>query len=236
MTNQKTTAKITGLLYLGLGITGMLGFLTIRPALYDPADAAMTLANLIDNEGLARLGIALELGVVLTQALVAMAFFRLFRSEDSFSAGAVAVFGMMNAVAILISTIVLTVALKVALNPMIAPAGEAAGTAQMMYALSSAAWSCGSLFFGLWLIPMGQVVLKSGLMPRMLGYVLVAGGIGYVLSTFVTVLLPGIAGTAGTALSLLATVGEFWMIGYLLIFGVRSSASEVEVSAFAKAA
>ena len=226
MTTLKTTARWTGLFYLAVGITGMLGFLAVRPMLHDPANAAATAANLVANEGLARLGIALELGIVLTQALVAVWFFKLFRSAHDFAAACIAAFGLMNAAILMVSAVALTGALTVALDPGLAPGGDAAATAQLMYALSTASWTAGAIFFGLWLIPMGYAVLVSGWMPRWLGYVLIVGGVGYVLSSFAQVLLPGL-GMVAELLAVPATIGEFWMIGYLLIFGVRKAASEV---------
>jgi hypothetical protein len=217
------TARVTGLLYLGLGLTGLLGFLTIRPQLFDQDDAASTLANLVENEWLARAGIALELGVVLTQALVALWFYRLFRSVDAVQAGAIAVFGFVNAVAILGSAAMLGSALQVALDPAGgSPAVDPAGDAQLLYVVSDNLWGVGGLFFGLWLIPMGLCVLRSGWMPPALGRILVAGGVGYVLATFVRYLAPDV-GIVADLLVVPATVGEFWMIGYLLLRGVRRS-------------
>jgi hypothetical protein len=209
------TARVTGILYLLVGLSGMLGFLVIRPMLHDP-DPATTLANLRENPGLARLGITLELGLVLAQALVALWFFRLFRRIDSFAATAIAVFGTVNAVAILGSAAALATALEAALGA----AGGDGGTPQLMYALSSNLWGAGNLFFGLWLLPMGRCVLRSGSMPRPLGHVLVIGGLGYVLSGFLTYLVPQIP-VITSVLVLPATVGEFWMIGYLLLRGIR---------------
>src|SRR5688572_31368541 len=80
-----SAARTTGLLYLGVAITGMLGFLLIRPQLFDPNDAARTLDNLLARESLARAGVAFEMGLVVTQALTALWFFKLFRSADAFS-------------------------------------------------------------------------------------------------------------------------------------------------------
>lgn len=227
MSSLKQTARLTGLFYLGLAITGMAGFLVVRPALHDPMDGAASVANLVDKEWLARTGVALELGVVLTQALVAVWFFKLFRSVDSFAAGCIAVFGMVNAVAILASATVLSTALSVALDPSIAPGGDAAATVQLMYAISQASWAGGNLFFGLWLIPMGYAVVVSGWMPRLLGYVLVVGGVGYTLAGFAVVLLPAAPEMAEAVLTIPATIGELWIIGYLLVFGVRSTAEEL---------
>lgn len=214
------TARTTGLLYLGLALTGMLGFLVVRAQLHVAGAPDETLGNLVAREGLARLGIALELGIVLTQALVAVWFFRLFRSVSVVAAGAIAGFGLVNAAAILGSSASLSTALAVALDPALAPGGDAAAAVQALYALSDGFWSGGALFFGLWLVPMGYAVLVSRWLPRALGYVLIAGGIGYVASAFVQVLLPDV-GALADALTVPATVGEFWILGYLILFGVR---------------
>jgi hypothetical protein len=84
-------------------------------------------------------------------------------------------------------------------------------------------WGVGAVFFGLWLIPMGRCVLSSGWMPRPLGWILVVGGLGYVISAFVGYLVPDAHGLADV-LTVPATVGEFWMLGYLLTRGVRRQA------------
>jgi hypothetical protein len=217
------TARATGAFYLGLAVTGFLGFLLVRPQLFDPDDAATTLAQLLANEPLARIGIALELGVVLTQTLAALWFYRLFRTVDGFAAGAIAVFGVVNAVAILTSAAFLATALQAAIDPVRA-VGGAAGDVQLMYLVSDNLWGVGALFFGLWLIPMGGCVLRSGWMPRALGWVLVAGGVGYVLSAFLRYLLPD-AGALVDALAIPASVGEFWMVGHLLLRGARRRAA-----------
>ena len=54
---------------------------------------------------------------------------------------------------------------------------------------------------------------------RPLGWLLIVGGVGYVLSAFVGYLVPD-ADVVASVLVLPATAGELWMVGYLLIFGV----------------
>ena len=85
--------------------------------------------------------------------------------------------------------------------------------------LISNAWGVGGLFFGLWLIPLGYIITSSKRMPVWLGRTLIIGGIGYLISTLIKYL--GISGSWTSALTLPATIGEFWLIGYLLIFGIR---------------
>lgn len=169
------TARTTGLLYLGLAVTGALGYQLVRNLLYVADDPAGTLANLVDHTSTARLGIVLELGIVLTQALVAVWFYRLFRSVGSFAAGLVAVFGMVNAVAVLGSAAMLPTALDVADDGSLAVSGGTAATVQLSYVVSGHLW--GWLATGLLTVP--------------------------------------------------ASIGEFWIVGYLVFFGVRTPARPV---------
>jgi hypothetical protein len=154
---------------------------------------------------------------VLTQTLAALFFFKLFRDINTFAAGSLAAFGFMNAAAVLVATAFSATALEVALDGAVP---TAAATAVLLYDLNTAAWGLGGLVFGLWLIPMGWLVLRSVFMPRPLGWILIAGGVGYILSAYTSHLVPD-AGVLADALTVPASVGEFWMIGYLLIIGVR---------------
>ena len=216
------TARTTGLLYLGLALTGLLGFMLIRNQLFVADDAEATFGNLAQQEALARVGIALEMGVVLTQALVALWFYRLFRGVDSFAAGSLAAFGMVNATAILVSAAVLATALEVSQEPSLTQSGGAASTVQLLYVVSANLWIVGGIFFGLWLIPMGWLARRSGWMPNVLGWILMIGGIGYVANAFLTYLVPN-PGTAVALLTVPATIGELWMVGYLCVRGIRRS-------------
>lgn len=222
----KKTARMTGLWYLALAITGGFGFLIVRPAIFAEGDAAATLANLVDKESLARMGLMAEMGVVAAQTLAAVWFYKLFRGINHVAAWAVAIFGVMNAVAIMASAALLATALAVAGDPGLAVGGDAAGTVQLMYELSANSWGVGAIFFGLWLIPMGYVVVTSGRMPKWLGRILIVGGAGYVLSAFVGYGVADAESWLVEGLAYLATVGEFWMIGYLLIVGIRPPATD----------
>jgi hypothetical protein len=214
------TARTTGLFYLGLAITGLLGYMLIRSQLFVAGDPGATLANLTQHELLARLGIVTEMGVVITQALVALWFYRLFARVNTFAAGSIAAFGLVNAVSILGSAALLAAAFDVSQNPSLTMSGGAAGTAQLLYVVSGHLWTIGGIFFGLWLIPMGWLARRSGWMPSVLGWFLMIGGVGYVLHALLSYLLPN-AGQMLYPMTLPATVGELWMVGYLCLLGVR---------------
>ncbi|MEU5906921.1 DUF4386 domain-containing protein [Micromonospora sp. NPDC047527] len=213
------TARVTGLFYLGNVITAVPGLLIVRPQLFAADDPNATLANLVTHESLARAGVALALGMVVTQTLAAAWFYRLFRTVDSFAASGIAAFGLVSAIVGLVSAAMLATAVEVSVDPV----GDAAANVQVLYLVSDDLWGVGALFFGLWLIPMGWCVLRSGWMPRVLGWILVGGGVAYVLSAFIRYLAPD-AQVVAEALTYPASVGELWMVGYLLVRGVRRQA------------
>ncbi|WP_433062891.1 DUF4386 domain-containing protein [Dactylosporangium sp. CS-033363] len=215
-TERVRTARMTGLLYLGVAIAGFGFYFALLPRLFAPGDPQATLANLVAHESQARAIVAVELMLVVTQALTALWFQRLFHAAQPLAAAGIAAFGMVNAVAGLVSAALLATAAGVAAEPF----GDAAAMVQLLYQISDDVWGVAALFFGLWLIPMGWCVLRTGWMPKVLGWILVGGGVGYVLSAFVRYLVPDL-GVVAEALAYPASVGEFWMVGYLLIFGVR---------------
>ncbi|MBX9471594.1 DUF4386 domain-containing protein [Microcella sp.] len=214
------TARLTGAFYLGLALTGMLGFLLIRPQVFVTGDSAAVLEALAGNLPLARVGLLLELGIVVTQVLTALWFFKLFRGVNAFAAGALATLGLMNAVAILGSAASLSTAIQLAESG----TGDAAVQVSLLIVLSEGFWAAGVVFFGAWLIPMGLLVLQSGFAWRWIGWVLIVGGIGYIASIVLVTLAPE-STTVADLLVIPATVGEFSIMLSLLIRGVPALAA-----------
>lgn len=224
MDDVRRTARVTGLWYLGLALAGAASFLVIRPMVHVSGDAAATASNVADPAIVARLGVVLELAVVATQALAAVWFYKLFRELRPVAAASIAAFGLVNAVMILASAAFMSTAIAVAGDASLADTGDAARTIQLLYEMSAQCWSVGGLFFGLWLIPMGHAAVASGRLPKALGWTLIVGGVGYILSAVVAAGFAGAPSWLVDALAIPASVGEFWMIGYLLFAGLRPSA------------
>lgn len=212
------TARIAGVWYLLMAITGVLGFIVFHPQVYISGDPQQTLINLTESVSLARVRLILEFAIIISQALTAVWFYKLFRNINEWAAWAVGIWGTVNAVAIMISAIAMGAVIGIA-NSSVLPMEDNLLSIQIFQNIITNAWAVGSLFFGLWLIPMGHIVTQSRRMPVWLGYTLIIGGFGYILSTLLH--YSGIESSFTEYLTIPATVGEFWMIGYLLIFGIR---------------
>ena len=212
------TARIAGGWYLLMAVSGVLGFMVFHSQIFVTADPQQTLTNLVELESIARIRLLLEFCIVISQALTAVWFFKLFKDNYEWEAWTLGVWGTVNALTIMISAISMASAIAVA-NSDISTAEDKVLLIEGFQSIISNAWGIGGLFFGLWLFPMGYIVIKSKRMPVWLGRVIVLGGIGYLISTLIR--YAGIDFGFNSFLTLPATIGEFWMIGYLLIFGIR---------------
>lgn len=211
------TARIAGVWYLALAISGVVGFLVLHPQIYVSGDLPQTVANLSEHEATARMRLLMEFAIIISQAMAAIYFFKLFKDIDHVASWALAAWGSMNAGVIMISAIAMGGAIKVA-NGTLAMSDQLI-IIQIFDQVIRNAWAVGSLFFGLWLIPMGYIVVSSQRMPVWLGRILIIGGVGYIASAFIS--YAGFRFSWLDMLTIPATIGEFWMIGYLLVFGIR---------------
>jgi hypothetical protein len=214
------TARTTGVWYLMMAISGVLGFMVFHSQIFVSGNPEQTLTNLIELESTARIRLLLEFAIVIFQAFTAVYFFKLFKDNYEWEAWTLGIWGMVNALIIMISAISIASAIGIA-NSDISVMKDKVVLIQVFQTIISNAWGVGGLFFGLWLFPMGYIVIKTKRMPVWLGRVIILGGIGYLITTVIR--YTGIDFSFNRFLILPATIGEFWMIGYLLIFGIRPS-------------
>lgn len=220
MPQTLTTARLTGIWYLILAISGMLGFLIYQPKIFISNNPEQTLNNLITLTSTARIRLILEFVIIISQALSAVWFYKLFKPINEWGAFTLAIWGTMNAAIILISAIAMSSAIDIANAVNFSLQGKT-DMIQLLSQIMDNAWGVGSLFFGLWLLPMGYIIVSSKRMPVWLGRTLIIGGTGYIISAFFDYL--GMKHPLFDLLVIPATIGEFWIIGYLLIFGLRPS-------------
>jgi hypothetical protein len=216
------TARLAGVWYLLLAISGIAGFMIFHPQIFVADDPQKTLNNLLSLASIARTRLLFELLIIVSQALAAVWFYKLFRDIDHRAASTLGIWGTVNSVVIMVSAIAMSSAIDMA-NSSLLTSQEKTVSIHLLAGIIKNAWLVGGLFFGLWLIPMGYIIVRSGRMPIWLGRILIIGGTGYLLQTFIKS-----AGNPSAYIDILtvpATVGEFWMIGYLLIYGIRPAIS-----------
>jgi hypothetical protein len=74
-----------------------------------------------------------------------------------------------------------------------------------------------SIFWGLWLFPMGYLVFKSNYIPKIIGILLMIGCFGYLIDSFTFLLFPN----WGVTISQFTFIGELLLPLWLLVKGVN---------------
>jgi hypothetical protein len=80
------------------------------------------------------------------------------------------------------------------------------------------------LFWGLWLLPLGYLVVRSGALPKVVGVLLIIGGVSYLTVHFVSVLAPDLADAISYLL--VGDIGELVFVVWLLVKGVQLPSAE----------
>jgi hypothetical protein len=86
--------------------------------------------------------------------------------------------------------------------------------------------SVASVFWGLWLFPFGMLVIRSGFIPRALGFLLMIAGSAYLASSFTDLVLPQYAPVV-SQVALPLAFAEVPIIFWLLIWGAKTRPADV---------
>jgi hypothetical protein len=147
-------------------------------------DAAATSALIISHEKLFRFGLFAEtMGAVVFVGL-ALALYRLFENVDRHRARQMVGLVLVSATLILVGVVFNVAALSVfrpgdALAAFDQHSREAIG--MLLIRLHGQANGVNEMFWGLWLLPFGWLVVRSQFLPRWLGYWLLLDGICWVV-------------------------------------------------------
>lgn len=79
------------------------------------------------------------------------------------------------------------------------------------------------MFWGLWLFPFGQLVYRSGFIPRIFGVFLILNGVTYIIHCFTHILLPMYQALVFQIATPIWTLGEVSIMLWLLIKGVSKT-------------
>ena len=227
---RSRSARIAGLLYLVVIAAGMFSLAYVPARIGVSADPATVLANLQASEALFRLGLAASLVCYVAFLLLPLALYRLLAPVGRTTAI------LMLALAVAGAALSLAnVGNRLEILPLLDASSrvQALGAEQLQAqaVLSLSAYGSGlltaKLFWGLWLFPFGLLVFKSGFLPRLLGALLMAGCVGYLIDVFGTLVFPGYSSTAISDYATLpAAIGEIGTGLWLLLVGVRSSKTQ----------
>jgi Domain of unknown function (DUF4386) len=223
MDTTKITARKAGFYYLLVAICGFYGIMYVPSQIKVKGNDIATVQNILDKEFLFRSGITANLIGAVAFIFTVLAFYQLFKNIDERKA-------KLMVVLVIVQIPITFLSESFAFASMMISKGEILKNLEItqrqdwvMFFLKLKSYTINILiiFWGLWLIPLGQLILKSGYLPKFIGILLVLGGIAYVIESLDYILL-------SEKLSFITDYGfvfyssaELSTVAWLLVKGVK---------------
>ena len=229
MRSTQRQARAAGLLYLLIALSAPIGLLYVPGKLIVSGNAIATADRIRAAEGLLRLGIASELVHQIFGVFLVLALYRLFKAVDETLATQVVILGSLVSLPIMFVNVLNEVAALVLVKGAdflaVFQKPQLDALAYLFLRLHGQGINVASIFWGLWLFPFGMLIIRSGFIPKVFGYLLMIAGSAYLASAFTTLILPQYAPlVAQVALPLEAA--ELPIIFWLAIWGARTRPAE----------
>lgn len=234
MSNKKK-ARIAGLLYLVVVLTGIFSLAYVPSQLIVWDNALVTFNNIKGAEFLFRLGMVSSLICYTFFLFLPLALYRLLKSVQATYAKLMVILAIVS-----VPISFINIQHKYAVLSIINGYNNAkvyTGTQlqdQVLFHLNQ--YDNGNLivqiFWGLWLFPFGYLVFKSGVIPKFLGVLLMLGCFSYLINFLGFSLWPNYSDLGiSSFVQLPATLGEIGTCLWLLIMGAKEKQSVTPLEA-----
>ena len=223
MPPTKRAARVAGLLYLLVVLTGPFVLMYVPGKLFVSGNAAATAGNIVAHQTLSRAHIVVGLASELLFIAVVLALYRLLAGVGRELAAVMVILVLVDAPLAFagIANEVATLALLRGGETLAAfDAPQRAALATLLVTAGQHGQIVSEVFWGLWLLPLGILVWRSGFLPRFIGAWLLVNGLAYVALSAIELYLPQRIDAAFTAATPLL-LGEVALTFWLLIAGVR---------------
>ena len=222
-TSPSVYARIVGALYLLIFFIGPFAFFLGRTSVVVPGDPAATVDNLMASETMFRLGMVAETVIVLVEIIVSAILYALFRpvNRPLSLAAAFARFAQAILQAVNLFTAVPALLLLGGVGYLTVFDPDQLNALVLLFLETNAfviiIWG---LVFGFHLLLLGYLVYNSGFLPRILGILLIIGGVGYLAQSYGHILVPQYDEILSTVVIVLSIPGELAFTVWLLWKGV----------------
>lgn len=222
------TARLAGLLYLAIAALAVFGLVYVPAMLLVPGDAAATANNIVASESLFRLGFMSNLITFTVNVFVAVLLYKLLKPVNRGIASLMVILiliglaiGMLNELNQFAALLILGTDHLSAFT-----AAQSQVLAALFLDLYQHGFNIAHIFWGLWLFPMGYLIIRSGFLPKVIGILLIVAGMGYLVDFTLFFLVPDVV----LNVSNFTFVGEVALLLWLLIRGVNVEQWEIRAN------
>ncbi len=215
--SPQNNARIAGLFYLAMVVLGVFGLLYVPGQIIVPDDPALTVSHIIESESLLRMGIVSALLTQVVFIFLALALYRVLYIVDRKQALLMVILAIVGIPIAMINEINPIAALLIAKNPRIVGADQMQDSVMFFLDLQKTGINIASIFWGLWLLPFGYLIIRSDFLPKILGVFLIVDGTAYVIDFFTAFLAPNFDFTFTDF-----AIGELLIMLWLVLRGLNA--------------
>jgi hypothetical protein len=224
--NRKRAARLAGALYWVAGLPAPFVLLYVPGKVMARASTTATADNVRDHQALIELNIVAHLWHLVFMILLTMALYRLLSPVGKDRAALMVVLFLVSlplSFLGLLADVGMLVLVRGG-DALFAAFDRAQIDALVFFLLTmrGKAFLVAQVFWGLWLLPLGMLVMRSRFLPRLLGVLLIPNGIAYPILSLSGLFLPRYADALRIAL-LPLLLGEVWLGLWLVIRGTKDS-------------
>jgi hypothetical protein len=222
--SPRVSARIIGALYV-VGIAlGLFAEIVVRGGVTVWSDAAQNAAQIQQNEQLYRLGFAAGVAILMINVPMAAIYYRIFRAASETTALIIA-FGILVGSGIEGAILLNHYAPLVLLGESQYLHGIALEERQVLalaaVRLFSIGYAVALCFYALYDIAVGYAIVRSRIIPRFIGVLMIVAGLCYLTNSFALFIAPALASQLYPFILLPCFIGELSLALWLLVMGVN---------------
>ena len=223
--SNKKLARIAGLLYLGVVVTGIFTLMYVPSKLFNTDNTALIYQNIASSQTLFRLGIVGGLLCYTFFLFLPIVLYKLLKSVNENYANLMVLLAVLSVPVFFLNVQNLFSILSLIIGGQ-SKFGLSTEQIQSQVMLYLDQYDNGMrvvhIFSGLWLFPFGYLVFKSGFLPKILGVLLMLGCFGYLINFLGHTLIDNYSKFGiSSYISLPASIGEIGTCLWLLIMGAK---------------
>lgn len=225
MENLNARARVAGLLYLIVVVTGIFSIMYVPQQLIDWNNSSITFQNISSRQLWFRYGIFGHIICYSSFLLLPLALYQLLHKVHKEAAFLMVILAVVS-VPISFMNISNKFTILNIMNDVHYQATFSAEQLQTQVMFYLNQYESGilliSLFWGLWLLPFGYLVYKSNFLPKFFGVLLMLGCFGYIMNFIGNIIISDYSDLGiSKYLSMPASIGEIGICLWLLIFGAK---------------
>jgi hypothetical protein len=223
--SNKKLARIAGLLYLGVVVTGIFTLMYVPSKLFNADNASLIFQNITSSQKTLRFGIFGGLLCYTLFLFLPLTLYKLLQSVNENYAKLMVLLAVLSVPVFFLNVQNLFSILSLITGGQ-SKLGLSTEQIQSQVVLYLDQYDNGMrivhIFSGLWLFPFGYLIFKSEFLPQILGVLLMLGCLGYLINFLGYTLIHNYSKIGiSSYISLPASIGEIGTCLWLLIVGVK---------------